>query len=43
MLDMEYTKAVKYANEMIAIPAATDDAKEEAAAFLEKRVPQRKK
>ena len=43
MLDMEYAKAVRYGHEMISILATTEDAKEGATAFIEKRAPRWKK
>ena len=43
MLDMEYTKAVKYATEVVSILANSEDGKEGQTAFLEKRAPQWRK
>lgn len=43
MLDMEYSKAVRYAKEMISIMAVSEDGIEGQKAFVEKREPQWKK
>ena len=43
MSDLEYSKALKYLAEMMAILATTEDAKEGVTAFLQKRAPQWKR
>ncbi len=43
MSDLEYSKALKYLAEMMAILATTEDTKEGISAFLQKRTPQWKK